>query len=253
MEILVEAVLLDNFCMDVFIGYSATLLTKRAPNYPRIFLSALLGSGFALLSPLVTRFEIAFKLAVLFLCTAVLSGKSTLKGYLILTFVYACLTFAFAGILSFFLGGRLSVTFIGISKGFVVAVISASCFFFAYAVRQVSGLIKEGKRKDRFARVELIFGETRFDLPALFDSGNLLTDQSGADVILVDEKAISSGVSPPSVGSMLVRTASGSKVLPLVKIPEIKIYSAEGENKLINVTAALSDLPQEYSVILPYK
>ena len=100
--------------------------------------------------------------------------------------------------------------------------------------------------------MELVLGEKRVELPALFDTGNLLTDENGGEVILVDEKSIDPSFLP-SMGSTLVRTASGRKVLPLVKIPEIKIYSEDGENKLFNVTAALSDLPKEYSVILPYK
>ncbi len=253
MEIVVEAVLLDNFCLDVFLSYAAILLTKKKVKLFRIVLSALLGSGFALLSPIIVKFSIAYKLCVLFVCSAVLYGKGSFRGYAVFTFVYALVNFCFAGLLSFFLGGTLKTTFIGIGKGGVIAIVSASCFCFLYAVRQISGLIKERKRKDLSARVKLVFDQKTIELSALFDSGNLLTDEKGESVILVDGTSLGEVKDLKTIGSILVRTASGSKTLSLIEIPAIEIYSEGTENTFINVKAALSDLPKEYSVILPYK
>ena len=252
MEIIVEAVLIDNFCLDLFLSYAATLAVRRKTEVRRFLLAATIGSGLALLSPLVLRFALLYKIATLFLLTAILFGKWSLREYLIFTFVYAFINFTFAGVLSFFLGGTLKLSFIGLDRGLIVAAVAASCFVFLYSFRQITGLLRERRYVSKLARVEFVCGEKRFELSALFDTGNLLTDEDGNDVILIDEKSIDAA-NLPTMGSIPIQTASGSKVLPLVKIPEIKIYSEDGENKLTNVTAALSDLPKEYSVILPYK
>lgn len=251
MIVYVEAVLLDNFCFDFLLGYLTYLLTKRKPKYFSILLSALAGSVFALFFPLIAKYGILPKLFVLLVCSLLLTLKKSIKTYLLTTFVYATLSFLLSGIFCFLLGGKVQNGFIGMKWGGVVSAISVGSVFLLYAVRQTIGLIEQRRRKNKFATAELINDDKRLRISALFDSGNLLTDKDGQGVVVTDGKRLGALGKLADFGEMRVHTASGSKVLKLVKIPEIRIYSREGENILTNVTAALSELPEEYSLILP--
>ena len=251
MIVYVEAVLLDNFCLDALLGYLTLILTKRRKKTFPIFLSATVGSLCALFFPLVGSYAFPVKIAVLLICSFLLTLKKSLKLYLITIFVYAMLTFLLSGILSFILGGRMQNGFIGIKWGGVVAVLSTGCLVIVYAVRQFVGLIAQRRRSDKYAVAEVINKDKTIKINALYDSGNLLTDRNGEGVVVTDRHSLEALGDLPSFGEMCVHTAGGSKVLSLVKIPEIRIYSGEGENILTNVTAALSDLPEEYALILP--
>ena len=114
-------------------------------------------------------------------------------------------------------------------------------------------MIRVSRHGKKFAQAEVRNCDKSVKLKALFDSGNLLTDKNGEGVVVTDKKKIRALGELSSFGEMKVCTASGSKMLELVKIPEIKIYSEEGENILTDVTAALSDLPDEYALILPWE
>lgn len=251
MIVYVEWVLLDNFCLDFLLGYLTLRIIGNKVKFFGVFLSAALGCLFALLSPMITKYVLLFKVAVLFLSTVFLSFGKSLRGYLVLTLVYAVLSFALSGALTFFLEGKLSYSFVGVKRGGVIAVISGGAFFFLYSVRQAIGLMKEKKRRSKYAVAELVSGARSVKLNALFDSGNLLTDSEGNGIVVSDERAIRALGELASIGEMEIHSAGGSKVLKLVKIPLIKIYSEGKENTLNNVTVALSDLPEEYAVILP--
>lgn len=251
MVVYVEAVIFDNFCLDYLLGYLTIRLSGAKSRRLFLALSAALGSAIALFFPLVPdRYRFVVKIATLFLSTAIFSCPCDFRRYMIHSFLYAILSFALCGILSFLLGadGR---GLIGVSVGGAVGAISLATVFSLYAVRQIRGLIREKKRESKRAVAEVINEGKIVRLNVLFDSGNLLTDEKGEGVAVTDRRSLAALGSLPDLGEMRVRTASGSRVLPLVKLPEIKIYSERGENILTNVTAALSDLPDEYALILP--
>ena len=251
MIVYVEWVLFDNFCLDFLIGCATLRLAKRKSNFFAVIISSVVGCLFALLSPLVRDWSLLFKIGVLFVNSFFLYLRGSLRGYLIVTFIYAVLSFALSGIITFLLGGKMSFTYIGLSQGGVVGLLSISVCIFLYTCRQIDGLIKEKRRKSKYGLVEVISGDKSVRLNALFDSGNLLVDQNGESVVVSDEKSLRRLGELPFYGEMEVHTAGGSKVLKLVKIPCIKIYSEGYRNTLNNVTVALSDLPEEYAVILP--
>ena len=251
MIIYVEAVILDNFCLDFLLAYLTLLLAGQKIRYFPIILSATIGCLFALFYPRISFLGLPLKIVVLLVNAFLFTGKKPLRIYLVNTFVYLLLSFCLSGLLSFLLGGDVSGGFIGVRPGGAVALLSISVFFLLYAVRQVRGLIAERQRKSKYAVAELINRDKKIRIGALYDSGNLLTDRNGESVVVTDRAHVQELGDLTAYGEMNVRTASGSKVLQLVKIPEIKIYSQGKENTLINVTAALSDLPDDYALILP--
>ena len=251
MIVYVEAVIFDNFCLDSLLGYLTLTLSGGKIRASSLALSASVGSAIALTIPVVPdAFLLLLKVATLFLCSAIFSIRSSLRRYLVNTFLYAILSFLLCGILSFLLGTTAN-GLIGISFGGAVGALSLAVLLLLYSARQIRGLIREKRRKDHCVVAEVVNNDKIVRLKALYDSGNLLTDQSGAGVVVSDRKRLAEIGEFASIGEMRVKTATGSRVLPLVKIPEIKIYSHEGENILTNVTAALSDLPDEYALILP--
>jgi len=251
MIIYVEWVLFDNFCLDFLLAYLTLRVTKEKIRYLPILLSATVGCGLALLSPLIDNLIFLYKIGTLFICSALFYLKKDFKGYLVNTFFYSVLSFLLAGVIGFLLNGSFSGGFIGVKAGGAVGLISIAVLFLLYVIRQIGGLIREKKRGGKYVTAELINSDVIIQVRALFDTGNLLTDENGEGVVVTDMKKIRSLGSLESFGEMQVTTASGSKVLKLVKIPKIKIYSEEGENIMTNVTAALSDLPDEYALILP--
>ena len=251
MVVYVEAVLLDNFCFDFLLGYLTYLLTKRKVRYACVVLSAFVGCLIALVFPLARRYGMLVKIGALLVCSLLLTLKRSLRLYLINTFVYATLSFLLSGIFCFLLGGKMANGFVGLKWGGLVCAVSIGSFLLLYAVRQAIGLMGERRCKEKFATAELFSKGKSIKISALFDSGNLLTDQNGEGVVVTDQKRLIPLGDLKEAGEMRVHTASGSKVLKLVKIPEIRIYSRGRENILTNVTAALSDLPEQYALILP--
>lgn len=249
MIVYVEAVIIDNFCFDFLLGYMTYVFTKQKVRYFPVFLSALVGCMSALIFPMIRSLGLIVKIPILFLCTLLLTMKRSLRTYLKNTFVYATLTFLLSGIISFLLGGADG--FIGVKWGGVVGAASIGVFLTLYIVRQIIGLFAERKKASKYTTAELFNGKKSIKINALYDSGNLLTDENGEGVVVTDPKYITELGDLSYFGEMCVHTASGSKVLTLVKIPEIRIYSGDRENILFNVTAALSDLPKEYALILP--
>ena len=251
MVVYVEAVIFDNFCLDALLAYATLSLTKGKTRLFPILLSALVGTVVALFSPLVPDpFSPVLKMGTLFLSTALFSLRCPLRRYCVNTFVYAVLSFFLCGLLSFLLGSDAR-GLIGVSFGGAVGAVALAAILALYAVRQIRGLIEERKSKGKHVVAEVVNRDRSVRLNALLDSGNLLTDRNGAGVVVTDRRHLAPLGDLPRFGEMTVRTASGSCVLPLVKLPEIKIYSGSGENILTNVTAALSDLPDEYALILP--
>ena len=251
MVVYVETVIIDNFCFDFLLGYLTYFITKQKPRYMPIVTSAIVGSIFALIFPLLRGLGLLIKIPMLLLCTALLTMKKGVRGYLINTFFYSVLSFLLSGSITFLLGGKMDGGFIDLKWGGVVGALSLGALLLIYSVRQIVGWMHEKKQKQRFVTAELINGGNRVKLSALYDSGNLLTDEKGEGVVVTDKKYLLALGKLSEHGEMRVNTASGSKVLKLVKIPEIRIYSDGGENILFNVTAALSDLPKEYALIVP--
>ncbi|MBQ7712250.1 MAG: sigma-E processing peptidase SpoIIGA [Clostridia bacterium] len=251
MVVYVEAVILDNFCLDCLLGYLTLRLSRGRVGFLRIVLSALFGTAVALVFPLIpSAFSPLVKVATLLLCVLIFSLKSSLRSFLIRLFLYAVLSFSLCGLLTFLLGAD-EKGFIGVSFGGAVALLSVASLLMCYAVRQIGGLIRERRANEKRVVAEIVKDDKSVRLNALFDSGNLLTDERGAGVVVTDRRRLAPLGELERHGEMRVKTASGSRVLSLVKIPLIKIYSREGENILTNVTAALSDLPDEYALILP--
>ena len=253
MVIYVEGVLFDNFCLDFLLAYLTLFLTKGKVRVFPLFLSAMIGSGLALLYPLCVDWGIPFKIGALLLSVAAFSRTRSGKGYLKNLFVYALLTFGLSGAIYFLLGENMRGGLIGVKWGGAVGLLSIAILLLVWSVRQISGLILERKRGQRFASAELINREKRVKLRALFDSGNLLIDREGKGIAVTDRKKAEALGPLYDFGEMKVNTAGGSKVLKLVKIPEIKIYYGNSENIMTNVTVALSDLPEDYALILPYE
>ena len=102
MTIYVEWVVFDNFCLDFLIGYLTLRFVGKDARLFGVVLSATVGSVFALLSPLIVRGALLFKIAVLFVNSALLYLKKSLRGYMITTLVYAVLSFTLSGILTSF-------------------------------------------------------------------------------------------------------------------------------------------------------
>lgn len=251
MVVYVEVVIFDNFCLDFLLAYLTLMLCGKKVGVFKVILSAVVGSISALFFPLVPQvFSHFYKVATLMLCSILFCFPCSLRDYFVSAFLYLILSFLLSGMISFLLGGNGN-GLIGASFGGAVGVISASAILLIYAVRQIRGLVKQVKHREKRVIAELFNREKTLRLDALYDSGNLLTDQSGKGMVVTDQKRLSALGALSSVGEMRVDTASGSRILKLVKIPKIKIYSKEGENILTNVTAALSDLPDEYALILP--
>ena len=252
MIVYVEAVLFDNFCLDYLLA-RMTLSIRGKPLHPLLFaFSATIGCVVALVFPMVSvPWVLPVKIGTLLICSAIFSFGSSLKEYAINTFLYLVLSFLLCGILSFLLGISNEKGVIGGSFGGVVGAISLGVLLLLYVVRQVRGLLRQARIREKIVVAELVNQDKRLKLDALYDSGNLLTDEKGNGIVLTDEKRLSELGELFVLGEMQVNTATGGKRLKLVKIPEIKIYSHGRENILTNVTAALSDLPDEYALILP--
>lgn len=232
MQVYVELAVLENFCMDFTLLYSAKLASKNPAHILRIALGAALGAVAAVTLPLIgsgTAVSIILKIVSgLIICLA--AGKFiSVKAYL-------KFTGAFLGFTAL-LGGMLVAIFslAGLSyeagAGYIISSVPVGVPLFGaliliiFARRLAEKLAKRGKN---LVTCRIYSGERCAEIEGFFDSGNKVS-RLGQPVSVIPERSAEKIIDISGIkDSVKIHTVAGSRKMKVFTADRIEIIS-DGE------------------------
>lgn len=194
MQIYIELIFLDNFCMDFILLYGTVRLCKERTVFLKIALSGFIGGVYSILALFwpwlgTLALKIVFSL---FMCLplGVKPPKLLVKRFL---FFYL-LSFLFSGAMYFMasaLGGTLQNGILHL-PGFryILFGLSLGIFLLEFLLHG-----KFAKPNTQYVLTGTLLGEA-FTFPAYVDTGNQLTDFEGKGVIIVNKHLLLAQLSP---------------------------------------------------------
>lgn len=199
MEVVVEWVILDNFCIDSLILLGTNKILKQAVNWWGITIAALLGAIFALIMPMVNLSGLSallIKLGFAYIMCVISSFSFKRAFYRFITFTF--LTFCFGGALVAIFTYLNISTQSGITLNYVSslpmgAIISLGLVFILFLVKLVSKVVLNAKNS---VLCNITFNGKSKVLRGFIDSGNLLHSSLGKPVAVIEEKTLSNWLNP---------------------------------------------------------
>ena len=266
MTVYIEYAFLDNLLLDYAL-LSVAIATLRVERKRWIvFLSALIGTAFALITPYLSLsvvFLTLYKLLVgaLMVWTAISVKRA--KTYFLLYALFLGYTFAAGGLIF----GVFSVFGVSASEtGAVlstlpVGVICAVVYVFVLLVKRVVKMTERRRiTARRIYKCEIETGGKRYPASGLFDSGNALYDQKSGNPVVVLSRDLASrffvGFSAMQTPARFLEfsTLSGKSKMLIFEIDKLWIYYGAKPNIIERVTVGLSPTHfrgnEEYDVIL---
>ena len=249
----VEYVFINNFIIDYLLLKTALILSGVKVKKSRVVLCALLGTGFALVfplidlpAPLLTAVKICTGLFLVLLSAKYLSRRETVKTagiFFLLTFSIGGVVTAIYGLFSVELATELPVATVFIPVFVAVKLLTN-------AVRRVVRIKKEEKL---VFRVELKSGVKTVAAKGFLDTGNTLSVE-GSPAVVIDRRVFRKlfTVRPDNftLRKVAVTTVAGRSDNLGITIEETAIYFGEKPNIYKNVKAVVSKTPLVYDVIL---
>ncbi len=197
-KVYVDILFLINFISDFFLLSLTAVLLRLAPKIMRAIFAASLGAIYS-----VVAFFIYLPLMYSFMAKALVScfmvaitfGAKNLRSFIKRICVFYLVTIAFAGALyallfSTSIGSKLGTVISGTSlylnlpSYFLMMAAALIYFLFSCAFRA----IEKSADKGRFLKyVQVTYGEKSIMLPALYDTGNFLTDPREKQGVIIGE------------------------------------------------------------------
>ncbi len=201
MEIYLDILFLENLVINYFILALTSKFTKSKASNLRLFLGALLGSGYVVILVLFPGLKVYYstiaKIALSFLIVAVTFSPEKVFSFLKIIAIFYISTFIFAGAAFAFIyfgtnGGFIQSGIIYIFTGykwpiFILVIITVgiitSIFWEMIQYKFV--------REELFVPLKIAFGNSIIDISALVDTGNFLHDPlTNMPVVIVEFNAI---------------------------------------------------------------
>lgn len=242
MTVYIEYAIAENFTLDFTLLYLAVKTSREKISMIRIFFSALCGTAFAVIYPLLTLPDFAgFALKFLFGAAMCLFSfkRGKIKSFLSTVFFFYVYTFC--------LGGALTAIYsyaeieYEIKNGYVVSpapiglVLSFSVAFFVFGLKFVKKAFARIKLIKRSCKCRLKLNGSEIEEYALMDSGNMLSF-NGNPVSIV-----SLGLAARLMGdfsgrteavSVQADTVNGTGSITVFRIDEMEIYFDKETNKI---------------------
>lgn len=240
MEVYIEYVILDNFCVDfVLLCLVAKVLSVKLCWW-KVLLACLFGTAAAVVIPLFSLplyVSIPLKVAVGAIVSAIfLIGQPWLVN--VIGFVFLMVfTFALGGMTLGFIylitKSPVSTFAVSYGGGLPIGLLVLALFFVMQFVLYLAKYIKERKNIGSFLRTIYVqIDGTKIELAGFLDSGNRLEDMlTGLPVLVVSKKALIKKM--PPVWKQLI---ASSQLPPKLKPHYIQTETAVGKNKMLVFT-----------------
>lgn len=232
MVIYVEYVIIDNFLLDLFIAVLVSKLMHLKAW--RALVSAIMGTGLALIYPLITKeFLAVYKILTLLMCSLPFFNRS-ISGFFKALFIYVIVAFIFNGLISF---GLNSVNEYGYyNDGGIVGLISGGALVGYLLALKFTSILARRLSKEHYVKLTVYIGNKSLDAVGFMDSGNIATATNGKGIIFLD-KMISRKIKSETVDYVYINTVGSGKIFDVIKIDKLLIYSEGKEHIYINVNA----------------
>ncbi|MBO7326595.1 MAG: sigma-E processing peptidase SpoIIGA [Clostridia bacterium] len=220
MTVYVEIVIFNNLCIDFLLGATTSLCRRRKVKKARQLLSAIIGSLFAVLYPLMPAVaQLIVRLLLVFLLVAIGDKFATLKDYLKSVGIFTVLTYALGGIVY----GLSNLIGLDLRNYGVLGILMMSIA----VLELVVWFVVNGKSQNykSFFDVDITFKSKKFRLKGFYDTGNTLTDPlTGRPIVLlsnrvVEQFAINGQISYD--GFVDIKTVNGESTVPIIELDEI--------------------------------
>lgn len=244
MQVYIELAVLENFCMDYTLLYSAKALTKNAASYKRIALGSVIGAAFAVVFPLI-KMHAAWAVVVkilsgLLIC--LVAGKfKNAKSYV----KFAGAFLGFTALLGGALIGIFSLAGIAYSSegGYLLSSVPIGIPMFG-ALLLIIAAKKLAKRFSKSGKTEVeckIFaGEKEVTIKGFFDSGNKVYS-NGVPVSVIPKAAAEKLLAETRINeNVKIHTVAGSKIIRVFTADKIEIDDGEKINTVNKVKIGVS-------------
>ena len=244
MQVYIELAVLENFCMDFTLLYSAKAVSKNTASYKRIALGAVLGAAFAVVFPLIKMhavLAIAVKiLSGLLIC--LVSGKfKSVKGYIKFSGAFLIFTALLGGALI----GIFSLAGIAYSAdgGYLLSSVPIGIPMFG-ALLLIILAKKLAKRFSKSGKAEvnckIYAGENQVSVKGFFDSGNKVYSK-GVPVSVIPKAAAEKLFIETRINEdVKIHTVAGSKIIRVFTADKIEIDDGEKINVVNGVKIGVS-------------
>lgn len=238
MTIYIEQILIDNLIINYIILYCTFLILKEKGKFLRLFSSALIGSVYALFSPLLNFPNIVLTILKIILGLFMISLTKkfkNLKEFFLYFVVFIFLTFLFGGVCLFIL--------ISFDKNFNVqnystyslplGIIVLILFLMSVVLKNIFKNVYKRKNINNFIYNMIIFNNNSYTkLLAFLDSGNLLIDTlTKKPITIVDYNSVKDFFKISLTDILLNRIDNLNKTLKNAHLFEVK--SVGGNKKII--------------------
>ncbi len=255
MQVYIELAVLENFCMDFTLLYSARVATKNPTPFWQISIAAVLGAAFAVAFPLFKLgavWAVTVKVASGFLICLAAGRFKGIKSYLKFSFAFLIFTALLGGAMI----GVFSLAGLDYAagEGFILSKIPIGIPLFG-ALLIIIGAKKLAARLKKSVKdtvtMRLFVGGECAEVKGFFDSGNKVYCRGAPVSIIpkevaekiVDESCIKDGVK--------IHTVAGSKIIKIFTADKIEIDFGEKKNNYSKVKIGISPQRINTAVLHP--
>ena len=234
MTVYIEYAIADNLIIDYLLLEGSARLLKLKYYKPFVFLSAAIGTAFAVVFPLLDIggvFAFLLKILCAALMCLIAAKHRGIRGYLLHFNVFLLLTFACGGAvfgILYLTGINYSVEAYYQAKALPVGITILIAYLFFIGVRRFVKRIAEGAvTACGLIDCELVIKGLAFRVKAFYDSGNFLEERkSGLPVVVADRKTFER-IGEKAVmikrGDIFVTSAGSRFSLPFYRIDYIRL------------------------------
>lgn len=245
MQVYVELVLVENFCMDFTLLYCAKRITKNRVPFNRLIVPSLIGALVAVVAPLLPLNGVwgtAFKICSGAIICLFVGGYSGVKEYLLFFFSFLFISFLLGGglIAIFSLSGSgglqgdgyfLSQTPVGIPLFFALQL--------SVLVKKISNTLVSKNVKNS-VRCRICLNEREISIKGFFDSGNKVY-YFGSPVNIIPRKDAEKLVDIGGIKTFaFIHTVAGDEKIAVFTADSMEIDYGNGVKALKNVKMGVS-------------
>lgn len=247
MIVYLESLIINNFCINIFILYTALIINKARVIWWRVILATLIGVAYSIALPYIQfSGDIVVKLLLGAIMCIVARKWLGIKKYLIFLMTFYAETFGLGGAVIALTNMYLPLkTALLTPNSINIALISTLMTVMLIASRKVIQSINKKRIKEKNVKRVIINSKQKIlKEKAYYDSGNTLYFNGIYPVIVLDE-SFSDDLNK-SVGEIKLSTLTGEKNMPVYRIEEITVDNRRYDS----VYCILNKLNNGYKVLL---
>lgn len=246
MQIYIEYVIADNMAVNVLLIYATTLTLRRKFSPFRAFLSAAVGTAFAVVMPLVEikALFIAKIVLAMFMSAIMLKHKRVMSFAKCLAF-FLLYTFLTGGICVAILGANEGLTTLKNPDDYTPAVVAIAALITLFSAKKIVGYVTLARREKKYtADVKVVVAGECVECKGFWDSGNKLYYKGVVPVVVSTAgfcNKITNIDKAEKVDGIRLSTVAGTKTICGFIADKLLITEDGNEKEFDNVIIGIGD------------